>query len=120
MDDLSSFDSVFSSVFGDLDSPDDRDALLQLPGPRTPAAGLVNRAGNRSGPPQTRAKDLPWATRAATEAQVVSATIQLPDVLPSRIAALADEPFDEFDPDDLRLRKPAPATGHGGSSWSAT
>jgi uncharacterized protein len=27
----------------------------------------------------------------------------LPDVLPSRIAALADEPFDRFDPEDLRL-----------------
>lgn len=27
----------------------------------------------------------------------------LPDVLPSRIVARADEPFDQFDPDDLRL-----------------
>ena len=29
--------------------------------------------------------------------------MSLPDLLPSRIVALADEPFDQFDPDDLRL-----------------
>jgi len=104
MDDLAAFDAVFSSVFGDLDVPNDRDALLQLPGPRTPAAGMVNRAGNRSRSSEAQAQDLPWVTRAATEQDhAVAASIQLPDVLPSRIAALADEPFDQFDPDDLRL-----------------
>jgi hypothetical protein len=104
MDDLAAFDAVFSSVFGDLDVPNDRDALLQLPGPCTPAAGMVNRAGNRSRSSEAQAQDLPWVTRAATEQDhAVAASIQLPDVLPSRIAALADEPFDQFDPDDLRL-----------------
>ena len=104
MDDLAAFDAVFASVFGDLDVPNDRDALLQLPGPCTPAAGMVNRAGNRSRSSEAQAQDLPWVTRAATEQDhAVAASIQLPDVLPSRIAALADEPFDQFDPDDLRL-----------------
>jgi hypothetical protein len=104
MDDLAAFDAVFSSVFGDLDVPNDRDALLQLPGPHTPAAGMVNRAGNRSRSSEAQAQDLPWVTRAATEQDhAVAASIHLPDVVPSRIAALADEPFDQFDPDDLRL-----------------
>ena len=104
MDDLAAFDVVFLSVFGELDGPKDHDALLQLPGPRTPAAGMVDRAGNRSSSPQAQAQDLPWVTRTATdEKNTAGPNIQLPDFLPSRIAALADEPFDQFDPDDLRL-----------------
>jgi uncharacterized protein len=104
MEDLSAFDAVFSSVFGELDGPKDRDALLQLPGPRTPAAAVVYRAGNRSSTPQSQSQDLPWATRTATDqGDTVGPSIRLPDFLPSRIAALADEPFDQFDPDDLRL-----------------
>jgi hypothetical protein len=104
VEDLAAFDAVFSSVFGDLDGPNERDALLQLPGPRTPAAGLVNRAGNRSSSARARTQDLPWVTRGPTDQEhAVGASIQLPDVLPSRFTALADEPFDRFDPDDLRL-----------------
>ena len=104
MDDLAAFDAVFLSVFGELDGLKDRDALLQLPGPRTPAAGVVHRAGNRSSSPQAQAKDLPWVTRTATDQDdTARPSIQLPDFLPSRIAALADEPFDQFDPDDLRV-----------------
>jgi len=61
----------------------------------------VHRTGSRSG---AAGQALPWATRAATDQDDTTIpSIQLPDVLPSRIAALADEPFDRFDPDDLRL-----------------
>jgi uncharacterized protein with von Willebrand factor type A (vWA) domain len=47
---------------------------------------------------------VPWATRAGTASdETASPSVLLPDVLPSRIAALADVPFDRFDPEDLRL-----------------
>ncbi len=104
MDDLGAFDAVFTAVFGmfgtnDPDGARRPEPSLPLPGPRTPAAGVVHRAGNRSSAPQTQT--LPWATRTATDRDAPG--IQLPDFLPGRIAALADEPFDQFDPDDLRL-----------------
>ncbi len=101
-DDLGAFDAVFASVFGAA-SPDDRtgpDPLLGMPGPNTPAAGRLRRAGARSAATQP----VPWATRTVTasDGSAVS-TALLPDLLPSRIAALADQPFDRFDPEDLRL-----------------
>ncbi|SON59186.1 hypothetical protein MSIMFI_00668 [Mycobacterium simulans] len=99
MEDLGAFDEVFAAAFGDL-APD-RTMRLPLPGPRTPATGTVLRAPSRS---CTTDQTLPWATRAAPEQDgAVAARLQLADVLPSRIAALAEEPFDQFDPDDLRL-----------------
>jgi hypothetical protein len=104
MEDLAAFDEVFWSVFGYTNASRGPDSSLPLPGPRTPAAGMVHRAGSRSSAPQRRADKLPWAARSATDQDGASgASIELPDVLPSRIAALADEPFDQFDPDDLRL-----------------
>ena len=100
-DDLDAFDGVFAAVFG-AGAPVGRDRAqesLSLPGPRTPAAGIVRRGGSASGAtPQA----LPWTTRTAGEADS-GATVGLPEFMPSRIAALADEPFDQFDPDDLRL-----------------
>jgi uncharacterized protein len=106
MEDLNAFDAVFWSVFGYAES--DRrggpDSPLPLPGPRTPAAGTVHRGSSRSSVSQTQTKSLPWATRSATDQDgTAGLSIELPDVLPSRIAALADQPFDQFDPDDLRL-----------------
>jgi uncharacterized protein with von Willebrand factor type A (vWA) domain len=101
MEDLGAFDAVFNSTFGTAQPDRARDSALPLPGPRTPAAGIVHRPGGRSG---AAGQALPWATRAATDQDDSTIpSIQLPDVLPSRIAALADEPFDRFDPDDLRL-----------------
>lgn len=103
MEDLVAFDAVFAAVFGAVDG----DAVgppapsLPLGGPRTPAAGTVHRAGSRSG---GGADTLPWATRTSPEETgAPGPSVQLPQYLPSRIAALADEPFDRFDPDDLRL-----------------
>ena len=48
---------------------------------------------------------LPWSTRPAsiTAVDTHAADIGIPDILPSRIVVRADEPFERFDPDDLRL-----------------
>lgn len=99
MDDLRTFDAVFAAVFG-AGAPDVRDVpALPLPGPRTPAAGIVQRGTSRS---SASTQTLPWATGVAGDADD-DAAVQLPEFAPSRIAALTDEPFDRFDPDDLRL-----------------
>ena len=106
MEDLGGFDAVFAAVFGSAQPDGARGphALLPLPGPRTPAAGTVLRAGSRS----AGAQSLPWSTRppvttSTEQDDTAGPSVLLPDVLPSRIAALADEPFDRFDPEDLRL-----------------
>ena len=99
MEDLAAFNALFAAVFGAIDpGAPNPVAALPLPGPKAPAAGTVRRAGGRSGAAPT----LPWATRTATD-DADAANVALPDVLPSRIAALADEPFDSFDAQDLRL-----------------
>lgn len=103
MEDLAAFDAVFAGVFG-ATRPDDATApepALPLPGPKTPAAGTLRHAG---APPNTGSQKLPWATRAAADgAGAAETSVLLPDPLPSRLAALADEPFDRFDAQDLRL-----------------
>jgi uncharacterized protein with von Willebrand factor type A (vWA) domain len=106
MDDLLAFDAVWREVFGSIQPGDTRspESVLPIPGPKTPAAPAAGIVRPASGPPNPGAEKLPWATRTVSEesgAADVSAT--LPDLLPSRIAALADEPFDQFNPDDLRL-----------------
>ncbi|VBA34118.1 hypothetical protein LAUMK13_00405 [Mycobacterium innocens] len=103
MEDLVAFDAVFTAVFGaiDVDAAGPPAPSLPLAGPRTPVAGTVHRAGSRSG---AGADTLPWATRTSPEETgAPGPSVHLPEYLPSRIAALADEPFDRFDPDDLRL-----------------
>lgn len=103
MEDIGAFDAVFASIFG-ATSPDGTpgpEPVLPIPGSKTPATGTVHRAGGPSG---GGAHKLPWATRTvADHDDGAPASVLLPDLLPSRIAALADEPFDRFDPDDLRL-----------------
>ncbi|WAC91103.1 vWA domain-containing protein [Mycobacterium sp. Aquia_213] len=102
MEDLVAFDAVFAAVFGSAepDGTASPDTSLPLPGPRTPAAGTVRPGGRGSTSPQ----QLPWVTRTvATADDTAGSSLLLPDVLPSRFAALADEPFDRFDPEDLRL-----------------
>ena len=103
MEDLGAFDALFASVFGpgtgERVGARGPDAPLPIPGARTQASAAAQRAGSRSSAAQT----LPWATRSATERDdAPGETITVPDVLPSRIATLADEPFDRFDPEDLR------------------
>ena len=103
MEDLGGFDAVFAAVFGSTrpDGTTGPEPLLPIPGPKTPAAGTVRGAGS---PSAAGAQKLPWATRSGTgQDDTPQASVLLPDLLPSRIAALADEPFDRFDPEDLRL-----------------
>ncbi|OBI22016.1 VWA containing CoxE family protein [Mycobacterium sp. E2327] len=103
MEDLVAFDAVFASVFGAVGAarPDGTtEPVLPLPGPKTPAAGTVRPAG---GPSQAGAHQLPWATRATADRDATPTSVVLPDPLPSRISARADEPFDRFDAQDLRL-----------------
>jgi len=100
-DDLPAFDAVFRAVFDDAVlgvDPITRTRHSFEPVMPSPAA----RAG--AGPPLD-VEGLPWATRpaAVTAAEQSESGVALPDLLPSRIMALADEPFHRFDPDDLRL-----------------
>ncbi|BBY23099.1 vWA domain-containing protein [Mycobacterium stomatepiae] len=102
MEDLGAFDTVFAAVFGAAEPGDAAlpDTPLPLPVRKTPAAGTVRPGGGGS----TSTQKLPWVTRTVANGEdTASPSLLLPDVLPSRIAALADEPFDVFDPEDLRL-----------------
>ena len=103
MEDLVSFDAVFEAVFGAArpDAATRPEPLLSGWGPKTPAAGSVQLAESPAG---AGSRKLPWATRAVSDdADAAQASVLLPDLLPSRLAALADEPLDRLDPDDLRL-----------------
>ncbi|WP_081288106.1 vWA domain-containing protein [Mycobacterium asiaticum] len=100
VDELASFDAVFAEIFGGVEMDGPEHHPIPLPGPRTPAAGTVHRGAGQSSVPQ--AQTLPWVTRGGADPDS-AAGLRLPDVAPSRIAALADESFERFDPDDLRL-----------------
>jgi uncharacterized protein len=106
-EDLPGFDAVLREVFGSIQPGDTRspESVLPIPGPKTPASGFeAGTVQPASGASSTGAQKLPWVTRTAHEQDdAAAASVLLPDLLPSRIAALADEPFDQFDPDDLRL-----------------
>lgn len=100
-DDLETFDRVFEAVFADavlgLDPPAMKHRSAD-PDPSNPAA----RPGQG---PQEDVDGLPWVTRPTNirAAAGSEGTITLPDVLPSGMTARADEPFDQFEPEDLRL-----------------
>jgi uncharacterized protein len=102
MDDLEAFDAVFESAFGAAGPDGGRgpEPSLPMPGPKAPGAGTVRRAGSPSGGGAHRA---PWAAGTVTGEDGRQTSVLLPDLLPSRIAARADEPFDHFDAQDLRL-----------------
>ena len=101
-DDLASFDAVFDAVFTDsvlgLDPPGRADSV--------PGSGpsIPDPDGARPGPPDSETGGLPWATRrtAVGAVEPTSDGASLPDLLPSRLVARADEPFESFDTDDLR------------------
>ncbi|MCK0175570.1 MULTISPECIES: VWA domain-containing protein [Mycobacteriaceae] len=99
--DLDAFDVVFAAVFADAVAGLDPPSLARRSSePVVPADAA--RAGH--GPPLD-VDGLPWITRpsAVTARDASDDGVQLPDLLPSRIVARADEPFDRFDPEDLRL-----------------
>jgi uncharacterized protein with von Willebrand factor type A (vWA) domain len=99
MADIAAFDAVFNAVFADTvlvpDSPG-------LTGSRAARATPGGRARD-----SVAADDgtLPWMIRpsAVTPVDAHDDALAIPDVLPSRIVARADEPFERFDPEDLRL-----------------
>ena len=100
-DDLPAFDAVFAAVFADAVLPVDPVSLKAL---RGAAAAPVPTAGRRdeAGP---QAGGLPWTTRPPSlrAGDDADDTVAIPDVLPSRITARAEEPFEDFDEADLAM-----------------
>jgi len=99
-EDLPAFDAVFAAVFADAVLGLDPPGLKR--GPRPPAAPAPGVRGGDSA--TSDGEGLPWTTlpTAITAADFSDAGIAVPDTLPSRLAAMADEPFDRFDEEDLR------------------
>ena len=100
IEDLAAFDSVFEAIFADAVLGVDPPGLKQSLG--TTAADDAGVPGRATAIAEG---GLPWTTRPASITAVGShaADIGIPDTLPSRIVARADEPFERFDPEDLRL-----------------
>jgi uncharacterized protein len=99
-EELPAFDAVFDAVFAD--------AVLGLDPPGLKQSMGTTAAADPGVPGRTSAVadgELPWATRPAsiTAVDAHAAELPIPDTLPSRIVGRADEPFERFDPDDLRL-----------------
>ncbi len=101
VEDLSAFDAVFEAVFADAVLPVDpvtRRAQRGLAASPVPAAA-------RRDDTAPQAEGLPWVSRPPSlrGTDAVGEAAVVPDVLPSRIVARAEEPFEEFDDADLRL-----------------
>jgi uncharacterized protein with von Willebrand factor type A (vWA) domain len=102
-EDLAGFDAVFSAVFDDAEFTTDPRHHQSSPG--TSAASMT---GTGAAHGVTLDGDgLPWTTRptsiTATESPVGDDGVGVPDVLPSRLVARADEAFETFDHTDLHL-----------------
>lgn len=103
-EDLPTFDAVFHAVFADAE-------LVLNRAVSRPAA--ASQADSTAAEPGARGADgaapdsggLPWTTRPTVVggAEVTDSALAVPDALPSRLVARADEAFDSFDADDLRL-----------------
>jgi uncharacterized protein with von Willebrand factor type A (vWA) domain len=100
MEDLAAFDAVFEAVFADAVLGVDPPGLKQSLG-----TAAASDPGVRGRAEAVAEGGLPWSTRPAsvTIVDTQAGEIGIPDTLPSRIVARADEPFDQFDPEDLRL-----------------
>lgn len=100
-EDLTGFDAVFEAVFADAVIGLDPPGLKQSLGTTTAAD-----PGARGRQHAHADGGLPWATRPASVTAAADdndSDIGIPDALPSRIVARADEPFERFDAADLRL-----------------
>ena len=100
-EDLSAFDTVFDAIFADAVArrrlqPEDR-------GLEPPAAAAPGAAGHDSGTGE--GDGLPWTTLPTSmrAAEFSEEGIAVPEPLPSRLVARAQESFDRFDEADLRL-----------------
>ncbi len=102
-EDLSTFDAVISAVFDDAVTGLDPPSVMSNLGV---AAASVPGMGGAQGTPLD-GSGLPWTTRptsvTASEAGVSDDAARIPDALPSRLVARADEAFENFDDGDLRL-----------------
>lgn len=100
-EDLTAFDAVFEAVFADAVLPVDPVALKAQRGAAAASVPAARRRDEAS--PQT--DGLPWTTRPPSlrAAGAAADAAAIPDVLPSRIVARDEEPFDSFDEADLRL-----------------
>ncbi len=98
-EDLGAFDAVFAAVFGAARGGAATSSVVAPPISATRARAVPGGDG-RSG--DRGALGLPWATRAAADDDGAGPSALVPEVLPSRVAARADEPFESFDADDLR------------------
>ena len=105
-EDLAAFDAVLRAVFGSVQPGDTRspESVLPIRGRKAPLPSTPGIYQPATGPSDAAEERLPWVTRTVSAQHAgADASVSLPDLLPSRIVALADEPFDQFDPDDLRL-----------------
>lgn len=99
-EDLRAFDAVFGAIFDDAFAgrqiqPEDRRPL---------PSGDPRQGGRGSDSGSSDGDGLPWTTL-PTSMRVADPTdggVAVPDALPSRLVARADESFDRFDEDDLR------------------
>jgi uncharacterized protein len=102
-DDLPAFDAVFAAVFDDAVTGMDP---VSLKAGRTSAAASVPGVRGADGP-VLEGSGLPWATRPASVTAArfteTDTDIVLPDAVPSRLVARADDAFETFDDEDLRL-----------------
>jgi len=98
-EDLNAFDAVFDAIFADAFShriqPEDRGSW---------PLGAPARRGRGSDSGSSEGDGLPWTTLPTSmrAAEFSEEGIAVPDALPSRLIARADEPFDRFDHEDLR------------------
>ena len=100
VEDLAAFDAVFEAVFADAVLGVDPPGLKQ-----SLSASAANDPGMPGRASVAAEGGLPWTTRrpaSITAVDTHAAEIGIPDTLPSRIVMRADEPFERFDPDDLR------------------
>ncbi|MET0901067.1 MAG: VWA domain-containing protein [Mycobacterium sp.] len=103
-EDLPAFDAVFDVVFGGTTVGLDPVGLQSQLGSAVAAVPGVRSAHG----PTLDGSGLPWVTRpttitAARTAELTDTEIAIPDTLPSRWTARADEAFETFDAEDLRL-----------------
>ena len=104
VDDLAGFDAVFEAVFSDAVTGLDPVGLKS-----SQQAAAASAAGVRgSDGPTFDGAGLPWVTRPASITpdvfpELAETAIAIPDTLPSRLVARADDAFETFDDADLRL-----------------
>ena len=100
VEDVVAFDVTFDAVFGDavlgVDPPGLKRSLGTTAAPDAGAPGRDEAVAEGG---------LPWSTLPAsvTSSRTHDGETRIPDTLPSRFVARADQPFDQFDSEDLRL-----------------